>query len=168
MDTTPIPEGWGSTSPDTKANTVPPPAPKKPAPRLTVVERITYERPDKDAVSVNAGFALVIVGDEQLYQRELRVGPNWTPLDTGWLGNSVSRVVLQNNANPKDDKAGTVRIGFGTGRPGPETVWGIDVPPGQSVTFQPAFCSRVFLSLAPFDDVDGTTPVPVTITAVPS
>ncbi len=137
-----------------------------PSGRLTVVESVTYEQVGRELVSVGGAFDFVLVGDEQIYRRELRVGPAWQPLDTGWLGAKVSHVVIRNAGDPKRGDQ-SVRVGFGTGK-APDTVWAIEIPPGQSCRFMPAFTSRVWLSVSPTHTTDPMKYASVHVTAVPS
>lgn len=140
---------------------VSPPPSKKPAPRLTVVEHVTYERPGHAPVTVSVGHETALVSGEQAYRRELVLdGAEWKPLDTGWLGNGVTVVVVENTG--KGEGAPFVFVGFGTGRPGPDTVRGLVIPPGKSHTLRPEFASRVWLATV------ADQKAPVTITAVPS
>lgn len=168
LPTTPYDALYQATMPDPDttpdpAAADPVPAPAAPAvpPRVTVNEAVVYERAGHPPAHTKAGFAVTLVSGEQLYQREQVVTDRgWTPLDTGWLGGGVSRVVVENAGDVKT--GALIYVGFGTGRAGPDTIHGITVPPGQAVTFAPYSAGRTWLC------AEHGKSAPVVVTAVPS
>lgn len=64
---------------------LPPPSPVIPKGRLTVVEMVYVQTPNAGPVAVESRYGVWIESDEQPYTRRLTVGPEWQPLDLGWL-----------------------------------------------------------------------------------
>lgn len=62
-------------------------------PRITVVEQIHFESPDFPKSRTIAYCDQV--GEEQPYERILRIGPEWQKLDPGWL-QDASLLLLHN------------------------------------------------------------------------
>lgn len=52
--------------------------------RMTVVETITYEREDGEPFQVQTKVGRPIEQDTQPYQREIKIGEEWKPIDLGW------------------------------------------------------------------------------------
>lgn len=65
--------------------------------RLGIVEQIYCYPPGAAPTLIDIREGLWLETDEQPYQRKLKVGPEWQPLDCGWLdGKGVSLLVLVN------------------------------------------------------------------------
>lgn len=70
----------------------------KPKPRLTVVEQIAHQRPGAEAKAVVARWGRCLDSGEQLYVREeVDAGPEWKPLDCGWVA-CASALHLKNES----------------------------------------------------------------------
>lgn len=65
-------------------------------PRTTIVETLVYHRPGEEPTNVTNRFAFYGESLEQEYKRQIRVGEVWVPIDTGWLNNRVSTLILVN------------------------------------------------------------------------
>lgn len=52
--------------------------------RITTVESITYEREDGEPFQVATRCWREVEQDTQPYQREIKIGEDWKPLDLGW------------------------------------------------------------------------------------
>ena len=119
--------------------------------RLVVVETVTHVPPQGEPTSVGVGFAQTLETDEAPYRRPsgtFKVGPDWRPLELGWLGEEgakVSQVVIANiegtdlqKVPTPEERAATsalvVQIGTETGA----GVFPFSViRPGQSTRFEP-------------------------------
>lgn len=64
--------------------------------RVTVVETVHHQLPDAEPATVETRFQRWLESDEQLYRRTLRVGAEWTPIDTGWV-ESPAVLLLRND-----------------------------------------------------------------------
>ena len=76
-----------------------PDAEREQASLLTVVETIYYQpcQPPGDPVAFELAWTRQLATGEQVYRRQAVVGPEWQPLDCGWLaGKPVSLLLLQN------------------------------------------------------------------------
>lgn len=61
------------------------PPPRRVADRVTVVEQISHQRAGRNPISYPSSFTRELKTSEQPYSREITVGPEWQPLDTGWI-----------------------------------------------------------------------------------
>lgn len=77
--------------------TVTPPSDFKNRPRTTVIETLVYHRPGENPTTVSNRFASHGESIEQEYKRQVKVGPDWSLLDTGWLKENVSMLVVVND-----------------------------------------------------------------------
>jgi len=67
----------------------PPPA------RLTVVEHVYYQATGEDAWEVpNSSYSRFLTTDEQPYVRKLTATEEWTKIDTGWLTECSTLVIV--------------------------------------------------------------------------
>lgn len=69
--------------------------------RITVVEQVAYQQEGESPTSIESHFSRWLESTEQPYQRRLTVGPDWLPLDRGWL-HQYPRVLflLRNDGGP--------------------------------------------------------------------
>jgi len=88
----------------------PEPAPA-PGSYLVVVEQVYYQVRGEEPAAAESRYARHVSGDEQCYERHVRAGPEWRPLDLGWLaGRPLSLLVLRNDegrhldANPTPER----------------------------------------------------------------
>lgn len=135
-------------------------------PRLTVVETVHYqsgETADGSGGSAH-GFDRELKTGEQLYVRDTHVsgGDHLVPLDTGWLKENVSHVVVRNLEKKGAGSAADLQVWFGNGRPS-ESVLAVVVPPGETARFTPFRSTRVWLS----GGLDGGDRIKYRITAFP-
>lgn len=77
---------------------------------VTVVETLYLSRPGREPVSVASAFEYR-VPDAQPYRRELAVGPEWTPLDPGWV--KAPRLLVLSPRGGSGKEGVTVRSGEG-------------------------------------------------------
>jgi len=64
---------------------------------VIVSDTVTFVPADGAAKSTSSRFARELESDEQVYQRTYSVGPDWKPLDLGWLREvGASMVVVEN------------------------------------------------------------------------
>ena len=85
-------------------------APSVPKDFLTVVETV-YHRPfGQEPKSAEFRFSRELETNEQVYERRLKVGEEWQPLDCGWLGDNVGMLSIHNHegeslqVNPTDEE----------------------------------------------------------------
>lgn len=135
-----------------------------PRARLTVTTQASLQRPGLPPDGERLGFHRWLGSGEQPYRRELRVGPEWVPLDLGWLaGDAVGFLVLSNprerrRAAPTAEEAAlaearVIEVGFMVREAGPRRKVGmwedpkaapegptacLLVPPGESLPVTPA------------------------------
>lgn len=57
---------------------------QRPRNRMTTVETVTYEREDGEPFQVQSKAWRPIEQDTQPYQREIKVGEEWKPINLGW------------------------------------------------------------------------------------
>lgn len=98
-----------------------PPAPKDPGPppvvaaALLVIEQVVHRAPGVNAVSTETRHAAQLATSEQPWQRHFSAGPEWKPLDCGWLDGGASMLVLENRGggprttNPTAEEAAAER-----------------------------------------------------------
>lgn len=76
--------------------------------RLTVVDKVYHQPFGKKAVLTQSKFTRGLDSKHQLYVRYLEATEEWQRLDTGWLGDDVGHLVIQNDeevnrqVNPTD------------------------------------------------------------------
>jgi hypothetical protein len=74
--------------------------PQRPG-RITVVGSVYHQPPEGPPSEVGKPFSVKVSSSEQPYVRRLDVGPEWRPLEMGWLeGHAIARVVVENDAPP--------------------------------------------------------------------
>lgn len=76
--------------------------PLKPQPRLTVTSSISYEPGDEEAIGTTTGYSRELVDDEQPYERNLKVGPDWLLLSKGCWVQNPCLLVLTNTEGLHD------------------------------------------------------------------
>lgn len=64
--------------------------------RVTVVETVYHAPAGRSPTPIESRFERKLETDEQLYQRYMKVGEKWTPLDCGWLGENVGMLLIHN------------------------------------------------------------------------
>ena len=69
----------------------------KQRPRMTVVETVYHRLPGESPTSKDIGFSFDLESDEQIWERRMKVGPSWQPLDCGWV-ESVGMVLVKNES----------------------------------------------------------------------
>jgi hypothetical protein len=94
--------------------------------RIVVVEQVYFQDANGgDPTSTDTRFSRAIHTDEQPYRRPaIKVGPEWTKVDTGWI-ERVGLLVVANN--------GTVPIAVGVGREHED----LSIPPNESMRVVP-------------------------------
>jgi hypothetical protein len=120
--------------------------PPKVRARLFVVEQVYHQPAGQSPTSVESRFGRWLGSDEQPHLRPMTVGPNWQPLDTGWVGEKVGHIVIANEegksrlrqpteAERQETEAKVVEIGV-------ESDHLVDtfalVRPGETCRFEPA------------------------------
>lgn len=66
-------------------------------PRVTIVSTVYHQVPgDNGSSSPPARYSCWLESSEDAYDRTVRVGPEWTPLDLGWVGDFASVLSLTN------------------------------------------------------------------------
>lgn len=53
--------------------------------RITVVEAVYFEGSGQEPISWHTNGSRLVTEPEQAYQRRIKVGPDWTTLDLGWI-----------------------------------------------------------------------------------
>ena len=123
------------------------PEPKKPIPRLTIVETL-YHRTIESGIAEYVGrFTRDLQSDDEPYQRQKKIGEEWEPLDTGWLEVNVGTVFIQNKAGtdlmrvPSDgEKEAISRQAIVIRFNGSD---GLIIPPKESARFCPVNSSTI-------------------------
>lgn len=64
--------------------------------RLTVTDVVYYQHPEGAPLSLESRFTRLVEGDDEPYSRRCRVGEQWEPLDSGWIG-KVGHLALRND-----------------------------------------------------------------------
>jgi hypothetical protein len=68
-----------------------------PKARITIVEHVYYQTPNHEAMSCGSKFGRFLkTEDEQPYIRHLTLTQEWEKIDTGWLGNKVGLLLVEN------------------------------------------------------------------------
>lgn len=109
--------------------------------RLTVVEKVYHQPFGKRAVLTQSKFTRGLETKQQPYVRYMEATEEWQVLDTGWLGDDVGHLILQNNeevsrqVNPTEEEREAVakrviELGYTESE-----IW--LVPPGESMRGQP-------------------------------
>lgn len=62
--------------------------------RITVVEQVYFQQDGQQPVTAESRFGRQLASDEQPYVRRYRVGPEWRPLDCGWVADAAQLVLL--------------------------------------------------------------------------
>lgn len=65
--------------------------------RLTVLHTTYYQAPGQEPTSVECNYGDWLQTDEQPYSRRITVGPDWVPVDLGWI-RDPGYVVITNEA----------------------------------------------------------------------
>jgi hypothetical protein len=65
---------------------------------LTVVETVYHQQLGDQPLPVTTRFVRNLSSQEQPYVRKLTLGPEWVPLDTGWI-TEASYVIIANEGN---------------------------------------------------------------------
>lgn len=124
-------------------------------PQMIVVEQLYHHAGDgTEPFAKDASFVRELASDEQVYERVMRVGGEWLPLDLGWLKDRpIGTMRLENLREPlttqpteeeRAERAGRVIelvLCTGDGMHMPFAL----VPPGESARFAPVNAGRMFL-----------------------
>lgn len=123
--------------------------------RLTVVETIYHQAPGESPREVPSRYSRWLDSEESLYQRTMRVGEEWTPIDLGWLAGDVGMILLSAESGSKrntipteeerrEDESKVIEVSFRTEAPRAD----ITLLPGESARFCPAFAKEILLRCA--------------------
>ena len=99
--------------------------------RIVVVETVYHQVDGKQPMQVSEPWSAVLASDEQPYIRYLDVGPEWVPLDHGWIA-SASLLLIANQ--------GPALLEIGVHK---ETL--IVVPAKQTARFKPAVLGELMV-----------------------
>jgi hypothetical protein len=66
-----------------------------PTAQIVVVETVYYRRAGQTS-AVDSRFSRNVIGEEQRYVREMKIGREWTSLDCGWV-EKAGMLVVKNN-----------------------------------------------------------------------
>lgn len=129
--------------------------------RMTVVDSVYFQPPHEEATVTDCRFSCELESDEQPYQRQMKVGETWQPLDRGWLDSAAMLVVRNDEGRftqeqpTREDRAKAaakvVVLAFGD-RPA------VLVRPGRSARFEPNLLEEITLRCE-----SGTARVTVTL-----
>lgn len=115
--------------------------------RLTVVQQTYHQLPGEQPRYYDSRFSRELETLEQPYERQTTIGPEWKPLDVGWLNETgVGMLIIENNEGQfyvriptLEEKEVTRAKGIEIGI---DVVGNIDsfalVPSGESCRFYPA------------------------------
>lgn len=53
--------------------------------RITIVDSVYFEAAGQEPISWHQNSSRPVVDAEQAYQRRMKIGPDWIPLDLGWI-----------------------------------------------------------------------------------
>lgn len=82
-------------TPDLPDEPLPPPTRR---PRVTVTGSVVHQLPGEQAKSApRSRFFRWLDRDEAPYERTVKVGRDWQPLDLGWVGDDCSLLILANS-----------------------------------------------------------------------
>lgn len=121
--------------------------------RVVLVEQLVHVGRRGEPTPVSDRFSRGLTSDETPYRREFTAGPDWAPLDCGWLAAGVSQLRLKNEEGsdrltvPTDgEKAAEARrvVELGTG--GEDFPWVEDfarVRPGESLRLEPTRLAKL-------------------------
>jgi hypothetical protein len=133
-DPTPIVTGGGTPA------DVPPPQPQT---RFVVYEVVSYA--GNPPAQWESRYSRPVTEDEQPYgPRHLKVGPEWAPLDLGWV--TAPALLLLSNPRPawsrqptagEREEAGGRVVQVAWELPGQFLVLGVQIRPGESCRFEP-------------------------------
>jgi hypothetical protein len=122
-------------------------------PSLTsVTETVVHQAAGKQPTAISAMFSRPLKSDEQPWQRDVKIGPEWQPLDHGWV-ETAGQVVVENVEGkrlqlvPTVEERGEVdRMVIEIGVDDNGVVAFARVPPrGESARWYPADVSKVRL-----------------------
>ncbi len=120
--------------------------------RVTVVETVYHQHAGESATSIESRFARNLETQEQLYQRRLKIGKSWTPLDCGWL-EEVSMLVIHNeegqnllvHPTPEEKEKTNAKVIEVSHTPNPNNNTSWIIPPGESMRACPASIRDLYL-----------------------
>lgn len=87
------------------------PVPGKPRPRrakITVVEQVVYTSLGSPTAPVSAAYSREVESEEEVWKRRMTVGTEWVRLETGWLEEGCSLLVLSNSGEHPVEVATTL------------------------------------------------------------
>jgi hypothetical protein len=121
--------------------------------QLTVVEQVYFQQVGDQPAQFGAQWSRRIATDEQPYQRRMKVGPEWKPIDRGWITN-CELLLIENNegrftqTNPSDEErkaAASKVVEVGLLMPIGAVMAFARIKPGESCRFQP--CDLDFIMI---------------------
>ena len=119
--------------------------------RFTVVEQVYHRPMDSDPELFRHGYSRELQTTEQVYRRQIKVGEDWTPLDTGWLEDKVGMICLSNEEGKRlqvypteeeqaeiDEKI--IQVSYDQD---PDRAW--IIPPGETFRSSPSSQHKLFI-----------------------
>jgi hypothetical protein len=65
--------------------------------RLNVIECVYFQSPLHEPTCIETRHGRFLDTEEQPYSRRMLVGEEWTPVDTGWIGEECGLLVVRNH-----------------------------------------------------------------------
>lgn len=160
-----------------------PPTPIKHS-RVSVVESVYYQAVGEQPTPYLHKFSRTLASDEQPYQRRVKVGELWAPLDTGWITQpgmlilanpahifqrqpsaeellTASANVIEVGVAPQEPEPITTRTQWSEPRPGARVIVFSLIRPGESVRLSPPNKAQFFVRCL-------ASEIKAVITALPS